>query len=75
MTIEQFFIACQTFDWFYQYSDDHRVWRAGDTAEKKLQAEASSDPIKRKILTDWSIWINDRKTDKPELGNYIPSVA
>jgi hypothetical protein len=76
MNTEQFFNACKNFDWYYDFSDDSRVWRNGTAAKEKLLNEAKSDPIKMKIFTDWNkhmfsgeSWSTPR-TIKPELEHY-----
>lgn len=28
-TLKEFSEACRTHDWYYEYSDDHRVWTRG----------------------------------------------
>lgn len=28
-TLKEFSEACRTHDWYYEYSDDHRVWQKG----------------------------------------------
>lgn len=71
MTKEEYFHACKHFDWYYDYSDDGRVWRNGNEGKKKLEAEAKTDPIKAKIYADWSKYVWNHKTEvKPELENY-----
>jgi hypothetical protein len=41
-TLEQFEQALINHDWFYQYSDDHRVWRAGEAAIERIRSAMSS---------------------------------
>lgn len=36
--LEMFNDMCKNHDWYYNYSDDHRVWKAGVAAESKLKA-------------------------------------
>ncbi len=31
-----------SFDWYYDYSDDHSVWRAGETRLSKLRERAKA---------------------------------
>jgi hypothetical protein len=31
-------------DWYYNYSDDHRVWQSGSDAFAKLEAKAKKSP-------------------------------
>jgi hypothetical protein len=28
---------CQSFDWYYAFSDDHRVWLSGESRREKLK--------------------------------------
>lgn len=36
MTLEQFEYALERFDWYYEMSDDHRVWSAGNKRWREL---------------------------------------
>jgi hypothetical protein len=36
--LKQFSKACQTHDWFYQYSDDHRVWKKGHSQRASINS-------------------------------------
>lgn len=53
MTLQEFYDKCAAFDWYYEYSDDHRVWQRGCTAHDALRAEAASDPAKSEIYQAW----------------------
>jgi hypothetical protein len=48
-----FYDRCESFDWYYEYSDDHRVWQRGCAAHDALRAEAISDPEKDVIYQAW----------------------
>lgn len=37
-------------DWFFERSDDSRVFKAGLAAEQKLRREAESDPLLRELF-------------------------
>lgn len=79
MNIKEFFEACQTFDWYYSFSDDGRVWNTWEKREKELQKEYMTDPIKEKIFNDWQNYVfsgsesNGRGYIKPKLENYYES--
>lgn len=50
MTKDEYISALKRHDWFYEYSDDHSVWRRGSDERSKLYAACSEhDP-------DRSIW-------------------
>ena len=57
-------------DWFYEYSDDGSVWRAGNQTQKNLIADASACPLLSTLFTEYSTWIfNGREgTDPIELA-------
>lgn len=37
MTLQEFYDELNSHDWYYMYSDDHRVWSAGERDRKRLQ--------------------------------------
>lgn len=39
MTLEEFEKALQYHDWYYEYSDDHSVWRRGLDRQRQLEEE------------------------------------
>lgn len=41
---QEFWDECAQHDWFYDYSDDQRVWDRGRAAEAKLQVKVNRDP-------------------------------
>ena len=76
MNIPEFFEACKKFDWYYEFSDDGRVWREGTAAREKLLKEAKDDLVKKQIFTDWSNYMftgegwSTPKAPEPKLENY-----
>ena len=74
--MEEFFNKCATFDWFYSFSDDGRVYRSGHQQEQQLVKEAKTDPIKLKIWNDWGKHMfggegwSTPATPKPKLEDY-----
>lgn len=54
---QEYYTALTFHDWYYQYSDCHRVWEAGQNAMDKLrQMQKELDP-------DFSIWNQYAPTD------------
>jgi hypothetical protein len=50
MTLEQYKAALAAHDWYYEYSDDHRVWCEGRDHKAKIsEARKQLDP-------DYAIW-------------------
>ena len=44
ISLVEFYEALGWHDWFYEYSDDSRVWRSGSDARNKLQATSKQSP-------------------------------
>ena len=46
----------KTHDWYYAYSDDHRVWRRGNEASGRLRVarEELNCPFDMGILKQWA---------------------
>lgn len=50
MSIDRYRQLLRSHDWSYDYSDDHRVWKRGQTQRDELESLAKSfDP-------DYKIW-------------------
>ncbi len=50
MTLEQYIAALKAHDWYYEYSDDHRIWTEGRDHKAKIrEGRKLHDP-------DYSIW-------------------
>ena len=51
---EVYLMALSQMDWFYDYSDDHHVWRAGNTAMALLQGQAKEHPYYQEAFDTWT---------------------
>lgn len=73
MTKQELFERCQKFDWFYQYSDDNRVFVKWNNQEKILR-EAQKE-LGVSIFDDYATYIFSRNskdaTPKPKLEDYL----
>lgn len=58
--IEQFEKACQNFDWFYDFSDDHRVWKAGSRRKEILRWAKTISADHERIFNKYEKIANDR---------------
>lgn len=68
----EFWDACDGFDWYFEYSDDHRVWRNGTDRRAQLVADAPAGSENRKIFDGFQQHhfsgeaFGTKKIDKPE---------
>lgn len=53
MTPQQFWDACNKFDWFYEMSDDARVWRRGEVDKAELLTQAPLGSQNRLLWTEF----------------------
>lgn len=51
--IDEYVNQLKAHDWFYDYSDDHRVWVAGREAANKLSGKALSHEIYNQVYRMW----------------------
>jgi hypothetical protein len=68
---EIYFEKCRTHDWFYDYSDDYRVWRAGETEHKHLVAAYRYSPELEKIYRAWADFYFEKRLFKPEMADFV----
>lgn len=48
--LEKYIHALKYHDWFFEWSDDHRVWKAGMNSLDRLREQ------RKKLDPDWKIW-------------------
>jgi len=53
MTPREYWTACRLHDWFYTYSDDPGVYRAGKEDRNRLMSVANSDEELKAIFLAW----------------------
>ena len=62
MNARDFYDACLRFDWFYEMSDDHTVWRRGNAAKADLLSHA---PIGSENRTIWDAMVKHHYSGPP----------
>ena len=45
MDLVEYFKELQRHDWYYEYSDDHKVWEKGKNNLKRIQAVAQESEV------------------------------
>lgn len=78
--IKGFFKDLSRFDWFYEMSDDHRVWKEGEAAKSSLLAlirimdDVNQDTCLMDMYKDFKAYyaVNPEEgVTKPKLEDYI----
>lgn len=71
MTKKDFYDHCMALDWFYEYSDDFRVWSAGNQAYVRLRANMfENEKELRPIFEAFSKYNLDRVGKLPERADF-----
>ena len=70
MNIEQFYNECLQHDWFYDYSDDHRVWTAGSDNQRRLYSLAEESETKMQIMSAFRSYVRGNR-QRPTLDEFI----
>lgn len=72
MTLTEFYDALARHDWFYEMSDDGRVWRAGVARQKELEKIAETSESHRDLFDRYSASVfsgstwGTEKIERPE---------
>lgn len=72
MELNEYWDKLNCHDWYYQFSDDHRIWRNGETVNKQLAAIANQSPEHMALWDGFSKWAfsgpawDTEKAPKPE---------
>lgn len=61
MTLSEFYTKLGYHDWFYQYSDDHRVWRNGQDNYDRLVEISKESPEHRQLFEDYAAYVFSEK--------------
>ena len=65
MTLNEFYTKLGFHDWYYQYSDDHRVWRNGQDNWDRLNEVAKESPEHWALFEAYASHVFSQ-TPKPE---------
>lgn len=66
--LQNFYDLCSKHDWYYDYSDDHRVWSRGNSEYDKLKTVGALHPKYQEMFVAWSKYVfsgNHFGTEKP----------
>jgi hypothetical protein len=62
----EFWNACASFDWFFECSDDFRVWSQASALQDRLLDQTRDKPECLAIWNAWQSWaFSDKKSPAP----------
>jgi len=71
MRVKDYYARLNAHDWFYDYSDDHRVWCKGKEERSELYRGFDIDPLFEKMYNDFYEYISGKRDLKPQLEDYV----
>jgi len=70
--MEEFYNELCRFDWWYEYSDDHSVWRRGSDRERELSYKAESlGESAKEMFSKFRYEYSSGKCELPQLSDFI----
>ena len=78
MLLKAYFDMCRNFDWYFENSDDDRVYTAGMKCREKLSELAYSDEFLMKVYKAWEAYefsgdlFETPQLPEPQLSDFIP---
>jgi hypothetical protein len=70
--LRAFYDRCKHIDWYYDYSDDGRVYERGRNAMRQLEAEAKAAPELKAIFDAWHDYYHVGKPPGQDPGKQKP---
>lgn len=70
MTRQEFFDKVNRHDWFYEYSDDHRVWREGSNSFDTIRNAMKENAEFRAIYDEFTAYYNKERETRPTLQEF-----
>ena len=73
-----YFDMCRNFDWYFENSDDNRIYTAGMMYREKLREVADSDEVLMKVYKAWEAYkfsgdlFGTLQLPEPQLPDFIP---
>ena len=71
-SLKSYWLALKRHDWYYDFSDDPGVWRAGSAEQARLQGIARESPAHEKLYYSWRDHYNSEPT---ATGRAVPPPA
>ena len=67
MNLQDFDQKLRNHDWFYNYSDDGRVWRAGEQVENEIRSISKLSPQHLALFEAWNqYYFSGPSFEKPQ---------
>jgi 6-phosphogluconate dehydrogenase (decarboxylating) len=71
--IGEYFNRLSNHDWYYDYSDDHSVWKRGSANRDRLLNTAAEHPNYKKMYNEFVNWMRSNR-ERPVVTEFYDEV-
>ena len=68
--IREYFKQLRYNDWYYNYSDDHRVWKAGSANYDLIRDKSKENVTYKRMYNEFTKWMNSER-ELPVIEEFI----
>ena len=68
--IREYFKQLRYHDWYYNYSDDHRVWKAGSANYDLIRGKSKENVTYKRMYNEFTKWMNSER-ELPVIEEFI----
>ena len=68
--IREYFKQLRYHDWYYNYSDDHRVWKAGSANYDLIRDRSKENLTYKRMYNEFTKWMNSER-ELPVIEEFI----
>ena len=68
--IREYFKQLRYHDWYYNYSDDHRVWKAGSANYDLIRDKSKENVTYKRMYNEFTKWMNSKR-ELPVIEEFI----
>ncbi|QZI94431.1 hypothetical protein MelnitzEXVC044M_150 [Methylophilales phage Melnitz EXVC044M] len=68
--IREYFKQLRYHDWYYNYSDDHRVWKAGSANYDLIRDKSKENLTYKRMYNEFMKWMNSER-ELPVIEEFI----
>ena len=68
--IREYFKQLRYHDWYYNYSDDHRVWKAGSANYDLIRDKSKENVTYKRMYNEFTKWMNSER-ELPTVEEFI----
>ncbi len=68
--IGEYFNRLTNHDWYYNYSDDHRVWKAGSANYDLIRDKSKENVTYKRMYNEFTKWMNSER-ELPVIEEFI----